>query len=724
MLGFIFKHPILTIVSVFVVNVAIIGALVALAPKNGFGSSDGQGNHGSSFRPTRHNYSTSIDDLKKELKKAETNKADALRVVQLLDQLGDYCVTEDQPKEAQRYYERAIRARAQNKLPEDEDFALTLMALSDVLNTASEEKESTLDKAALQKQITLLQRAKQILVKVHKSDDLSIYNVLSKLAVVYGNAEKPEEQEECLKQALTIAEKNHVAEDGLLTEALSSLCSLYDQQERYKESEQLYRRLLQINQRELGVENGGVVSSHVEIAENLIKQERPKEAEEEFKKALKIVDSNAQVEEYTVRDALCGYLNLVGGDKNRTAESEALAGRFALLVQRKFPKEVYRRMLKDMGENALLLNHADAARIFYKRSVEETKKDSNKDSFSFAEALVGLGDTYQQQKKYKEAQPYYESALQAVGDQISAPDELSEVVLDGLFKSLSDNLHFMHEYTRAAEFYKKRIALIRSDNEPDNGKLANAYYDLGINEFAAGNFKLAVEAYRDAVAFAEKDNSQDKTELASNLWALARAEGRCGEFKAQERELKKVCAIFREAEDESELEALADLVNCLRAQKRNQEVEQIRSRISAEYKKEVADPENTEYISGLKESYGEFFSAAGFYKDAEPLLQASLNEHLKEVASKDEARNDADSQAHLNEIKAELAHALAGTGKYIAAEKLYSETAPNAENAEYFTTEEGYRLLSGYATVLRQLKKDELAATMNKRAALLQKGKS
>lgn len=710
MLGIIFKHPIFTIVGLFAINLVIIAALIFLCPKNGLLPGQESGDAGPNFRPFRHDVSKTLEDAKQELQKIEKEEAtNSTKIIQLTERLGDYCMSESEFAQAQQFYEKALKARERSKAPQDDDYGQTLIALAD--SKIQQDEEGT----NIAESIKLLLQAKKVFETVQAKDSLRVYTVLTKLAAAYATAQDIAKQEECLRQALAIAEKRHVREDTMLIDALSTLATTLDEDDRYAESHKYYKRIVEINEHELGSSNAGVAKALVNLANNLINQNKVNDAEALFKRAYKIVEASPQMEPTDVEEVMKGYIELLNEQPARKAEAVALAEKclatiapsglsapfhaqhFSLTRSGEQSSEIIDRLASDFSADGTYA----IARTFYRKAIELKKTRSKDNPDSYVDSLVGLGDTYQEERKYQEADTYYQQAL-------SAADRKSKSTsYDGLMKSLADNYYYLHDFSQAERFYKERLHTLESAEEHDSSAIAGAAYDLGVATFAAGKYKDAVSAYKQAVELSADED--DKLDHASNVWALARALGRAGDLKAEERNLRQTIAIYRDEEDSSQMEAARDLIINLRKQQRPDDAVKVERDMDAQFKKLSQADDYAD--ADMAEAYASLLATLNRNAEAETLLRKALKEYQTEEPGAEQVLD----------IKAKLAKTLFAQGKNAEAETLYAQTAGHAEDSAYFSSDECCQLLHGYAALLRKLNKGAEADKVEQRALAVEK---
>lgn len=701
MLGIIFKHPILSLVGLFAINLIIIIALVIVWPKSGsFFLGPEANNAGPSFRPYRHDVSKTLDDTKKELQTAEKEEAtNSAKLIKLTESLGDYCTAESEFAQAQQFYEKALKLREQSKAPKDDDYGQTLVALADAINEQDEAGDNT-DRC-----IELLLKAKTAFEAAHEVDDLRIYTVLTKMAAMYGKAEDDSKQEECLRSALKIAEKKHVREDNLLVDALTALANKLDESERYAESQKYYQQIVELNEHELGTTNAGVAKALVELSNNLINQDKKSEAEALYKRAFKIVEGSSQMDSSDVEEVMRGYIKLLNDQPSRKAEVAPLVEQCVNTIVQRFGSgnpqkaELLDRLASDFSAEGTY----NLARTFYKKSIELWKGLSKESADDYVDALVGMGDTYHEEAQYQEADKYYQQALSAV------EHKKNSASYEGLLKSVADNYYCLHKFLEAEKFYRDRLTSLKSASEKDNTAISGAAYDLGVTTFAAGKYKEAAIAYKESVDLSKDED--DRLDYASNVWALARARGRLGDYKSEERSLREVIAIYREEEDSSELEAATDLIVNLRKQQRSADASKVAEDMDSRYKKFIADEDNADSFAVMAEAYGSLLSTVNRNAEAEALFRNVIKDHTKNEMPKE----------HLLDIKAKLAKTLMAQGRYAEAETLYAQAAVHAEDLNYFTADECCELLHGYAAVLRKLSKAAEAEKADQRAMTVER---
>ncbi len=696
MLAILFRHPIITGVSLLLVNLALACGVIFLWPANYVADGGEHFSYGPTTLPYRQDSSKNLSETREEFDKEEKEAGvNSPQLIGLLEKLGDYCLSEQQIDDAVEYYERTLKLRKKNNTPEDDDFAQTLVGLAECYHQREDDSKS----------LEILQSALRVNQRVHGPDSLSVYCCLTKLAVIYAALNEPKYAEDSLRSALSIAEKRHVSEDGILPEAIAALAALLDDQERFTESEKLYERIVAINERELGKTNAGVAGALVGLAGNFVAQKKWTQAEDRYQRALKIAEGASQIEESTLEDIGKGYVDLLRQEKQHS-QFRAVIDKVLNTGARRFGKdgEEYFSLLDALASSLRSDKDYALARDLFEKSAALKQKKHSLNSVEYVDALVDIGDTYLAEHDFASAADVYKKAM----EQTKSKFDLQSGSYLGLLKSMADNYYYARDYAQAELYYKKRLEQLNRAEEKEEDVIADAWYDLGADYFTWRKYKDARAAYAKAAESSRLANGDGSTNFAYNLWACAGARGKTGDLETEERELRKVLEIYdAEEEDGSVMDVAADLSANLRKQHRDADVEAIRKRMLAYYLQRCAEPSQKKNIGSLTESYGSFLANSQYYADAEKVLKKSL-----EIQSKEKDFGDDD----VVELRADLAQTLSALTKDEEAASVYALVVDKASNPDFFDVHEGAELLHGYAAVLRRLNKAPEADTWEARA--------
>lgn len=689
MLGTVIKHPILTGLTLLLVNIAVFVSVILLLPQTKTGQIGEHYTFGPSNLPYRHDASKELTEAKEEFEKAENEDGpEAEALIPMLDQLGDYCLNKQEIDEASNYYQRALDLRKKYKVAEDDDLAQTLVGLAECYHSQDD------DSTALQ----TLQRALKINERVHGSGDLSCYTCLTKLAVEYEALDELQQAQSCWQNALAIAEKKHTPEDGLLVETIEELAENLDKQERYADSESLYKRIVLINEHELGITNPGVAGALHGLALNYQDQRKFDEAEQQYKRAIKIIaDGTSTESSSTLLELAQGYLNLLYYQKKEN-QAPTLTASILDLAQKKYHQsEGYFEVLDGLAaENRALKNYALAKNLFEK-SLTAKMALHGTNSDAYVSTLVELGDTYHAEHDFSRAAEQFNKALALTQ---TGFDQAGETYL-ALLKSTADNYFYAHDFVQAEKFYHRRITQLQKAESIDNKAISEAWYDLGANYYTWGKYKEAQESYKKALDLSMDFSGGDSTDFAYNLWAVANAEGKRNNLQAEENDLRRALEIYEaQNEDTFVMSVAADLTGNLKRSHKLSQIEPVCDAVKAYYERRKLDPDSKKNPGSLEEQYGSFLANTQQYAEAEKTLEYAWQQLKKHKNFQDD-----DSI----ELRANLAKSLAAQGKNEQAAPVFASIIEQASNSDFFDAHEATEILRTYASVLEKMHRPDEA---------------
>ena len=144
-------------------------------------------------------------------------------------------------------------------------------------------------------------------------------------------------------------------------------------------------------------------------------------------------------------------------------------------------------------------------------------------AFGYGPLQMRLAAFYQSQGRYTEAELHYKRALEAFGD-YEESWQLAQITHD-----LAVNYHYQGRYEEAESLYKRSLSLSEKIFEPDDPAVAMILQSLAMLYQSRGRYTEAELLYKRALSIREKAFGHEHPHVATTLNSLAepyRAQGR------------------------------------------------------------------------------------------------------------------------------------------------------------------------------------------------------
>jgi tetratricopeptide (TPR) repeat protein len=524
---------------------------------------------------------------------------------------------------------RAIEVITKAKGPDDPDLRERYVALGRFYQLTKRDPEA----AEAQ-----FKRSVEVIEKTKGPDTPDVVKALETLARFYVNGGKDQEAKGVLvyQRMLAILEKTKGPEDFDLVAALHGLGNAHLVTQNFPEAEAAYLRALTIAEKLRGPDDQGVIRSLTKLAEYY--------SSTGVIKAGVLGASSPQIRTKVVdiyRRAI-GIAEKTGGEDQ--SELHSLLGQFALFCT---------------SHNL----HPEATKLRERMlSIVETSKDKNTDRL--ASALTSLGDAYNSERRFAEAETIYKRVM-----------EMNPSAIGGMRARLLAIYREAGRYADAEPIMRRTLAEIEQEaadgKTPEFRALHSSLMELAHLLVDMNKPNEAEPIIRRALAMAE---NADKNELmideviAKDRLALGNLKFDANQFTEAERHFRQAIQEAEQKDLNQKGSAYDSLARLLSATNRPEEAETLFQRAIAL----VEGPGGLRNLGTVLNHY------AGFLEDRLRIDEA-IHLHRRALVLAEQSAGAQDSLELISPLN-NLATALEGKKDYAEAEQLLRRSLRIAEN--------------------------------------------
>jgi CHAT domain-containing protein/tetratricopeptide (TPR) repeat protein len=548
------------------------------------------------FRKSEHAYQRGLAIMKK------AKGLDDIELREWHDKLGDIAQRRGLSSEAQDHFRRSLDIVEKAKGPEHVDLVSALDNLASAYFVWNHPQ--------YQIQETLLRRGLAILEKARGPSHIDLVDALNRLASSVKGQRHLAEAEAQYKRTLAILEKAKGDDHPDLVGALNHLAEINSDQKKNVEAEALYRRALTIVERTSDTDETQLVSAIRNLANFYWEAHRHEEAEPLYRRALAVMEKSKSADDFKLSGAR-GDLARYYQDRRQFAKAEALyqAGLIALeqLKGRDSPELVntldglasvyaeqperradaektYMRSLvireKTYGvESPKLIHPLQMLGMFYddpklrepekaaeiiRRIIGIAEKSGKENESDLRRALADLGNIYDYQKRFGEAEAVYRRVLAILEND----DTASALLIKGELDTIAFLAKRQGRYREAEELLQKAVRVIEKEYGPESNETADELG--GLIRFYDEQFRYAAAEplMRRVLAIAEKlhdpkadESRRPNLRIHAALRDLGRLLADTNRQEEAEALYRRALAIAEQSGDRSSLDVVYDLDN-------------------------------------------------------------------------------------------------------------------------------------------------------------------
>ena len=322
----------------------------------------------------------------------------------------------------------------------------------------------------------LLQKAREIRLRVLGDDHTDMARTLNDLGLLYLNQGRYLEAESILQQALTIRRRAFGEEHLDVVQTLRGLGHLYRHKGEYRQAKPYYTRALQIRKDILGTSHLLVAQSYYDLAKLSNSLGQYKEAEQFCELAL------------CIREQQLGKIHPV------------VASTLNILAK------IYQ------GQKKL-----DLAEAINKRALVMRESISGADHPNVATILNNLAEIYHIEGRYYEAESLIDRAFRIQAQTLG----MEHPYLAYSLSNKAENFFLQGDYKKAESYYQMALAIREKHLGLNHPHTASTYFHLGKLYSASERYEEAEVLYRKALAIRESTFGLDHPTAASILQNLA-----------------------------------------------------------------------------------------------------------------------------------------------------------------------------------------------------------
>jgi tetratricopeptide (TPR) repeat protein len=350
--------------------------------------------------------------------------------------------------------------------------------------------------------------------------DVTVYETLHGLAMLYEHQGKIAQAMEMAQKAVAGFKANHPEEEDRLSNAMNNLGMIYIEAGKLNEAEQILKEALAMRQKKYGADTLEVTGVEANIAHLHNERAQYNESIELYKKVLALREKAYGPDDERVTKIL-GNLGSLYGTVGRFPEQEAIVRRVLEADERKQGPETT-AVTVDLNNLATIYmrqkKYAEAEKLFT-RSLAVTKKLTGPQSIDTAQIASNLSLAYVELKRFPEAEKTMKEAL-AIREKLLGPNHVDT---GKAYSSLGSVYVAQAKYPLAEQALKKAVAIQEKSEGKDTEAMVFTLNSLGSVASRQNKPAEAEQYYKRAITMMEKKFGPNHPDLYVLLWNRAQA---------------------------------------------------------------------------------------------------------------------------------------------------------------------------------------------------------